>query len=49
VREVVIMGSGSAGCTAAIYTARSLKPLVFEGAITAGGAMMTTTKVGNLR
>jgi thioredoxin reductase (NADPH) len=48
VREIIIVGSGPAGYTAAIYAARAeLKPLVFEGSITAGGALMNTTEVEN--
>lgn len=48
VRDVIIVGSGPAGWTAAIYTARAgFKPLVIAGALSAGGALMTTTEVEN--
>lgn len=48
VRDVVIVGSGPAGWTAAVYAARaSLKPLVIAGSVTAGGALMNTTDVEN--
>ena len=48
INEVVIVGSGPAGYTAAIYAARAqLKPIIYEGSVTAGSALMNTTEVEN--
>ena len=48
VRDVIIVGSGPSGYTAAVYTARAnLRPLLIAGSVTAGGELMNTTDVEN--
>jgi thioredoxin reductase (NADPH) len=48
VHELVIVGSGPAGYTAGVYAARAqLEPVLYEGSVTAGGALMNTTEVEN--
>ncbi len=48
IHDLVIVGSGPAGYTAGIYAARAqLSPLLYEGSVTAGGALMNTTEVEN--
>jgi thioredoxin reductase (NADPH) len=48
IHEIVIVGSGPAGYTSAIYAARAqLSPILYEGSVTAGGALMNTTDVEN--
>ena len=48
IRDVIIIGSGPAGYTAGIYAGRAqMRPILFEGSVTAGGALMNTTEVEN--
>jgi thioredoxin reductase (NADPH) len=48
IKDLVIVGSGPSGYTAAIYAARAqLNPIIYEGSVTAGGALMKTTEVEN--
>lgn len=48
IKDLVIVGSGPSGYTAAIYAARAqLNPIIYEGSVTAGGALMNTTEVEN--
>ena len=48
IHDLIIVGSGPAGYTAGIYAARAqLSPVLYEGSVTAGGALMNTTEVEN--
>jgi thioredoxin reductase (NADPH) len=48
IHDLVIVGSGPAGYTAGVYAARAqLKPVLYEGSVSAGGALMNTTEVEN--